>query len=554
MDTAHAAGAFFAIAHPYFAAGSTYNYSYAEIIDLADRVTGPYEFSLQHNSGNMADSLPLWDEALTGCAAARNIYHVAGDDGHENWGTTDYWTDVWVPGAASADAFIASLLEGRCVVRQKAAAITLPVDFWSLDATTLTVKYAAEDGSKVEFIGAMFGNIAGSVLQTNDGAKGTLTKAEAAEGVTYTLTDDVKYVRVKITDPAGKVVLTNAVKVDSDGLVFMTDTDPYDGMGANGAWYKCNLHSHSAGSDGTASYDAVQFAYAAQGFDLNVVTDHQRFTQQDSGVSSISDSNDWAVIGMNTNDDTPVSTYYPGQGGVLGMGHSGVGVKGNSEDSWGGAFHGKVGLRLSNISPTEPVVDLTNGHHSLVRVWNSSPSGAGIIIKPMSTNCMIPWQVQNSGGTMLVGIDKYGKLVVNMSGLEIGSSSSPAGSTRVTSIIVPKATGTAWAAGQPLYISASGVTLADADAVETVDAIGLAKEPASAGSASGALAKEGILVLADWTAVAGSATLTAGAKYYVAKGDAGKITSVAPGAGVTKMVGVALTTTALWIDCGRTPV
>ena len=80
--------------------------------------------------------------------------------------------------------------------------------------------------------------------------------------------------------------------------------------------------------------------------------------------------------------------------------------------------------------------------------------------------------------------------------------------------------------GMALYVPTDGsVDLARADIYPEV--VGVAKSDVAA-SSSGEYATEGQITRSDWSAVAGRATLTPGAYYYLSPDVAGQITSVAP--------------------------
>lgn len=82
-------------------------------------------------------------------------------------------------------------------------------------------------------------------------------------------------------------------------------------------------------------------------------------------------------------------------------------------------------------------------------------------------------------------------------------------------------------AGQLVYPSAAGtVNLADADAVTTANVIGFAPDDVSA-AATGSYQTNGLLTLTDWSAATGSATLTAGSRYYLSA-TAGRMTTTPP--------------------------
>jgi len=89
--------------------------------------------------------------------------------------------------------------------------------------------------------------------------------------------------------------------------------------------------------------------------------------------------------------------------------------------------------------------------------------------------------------------------------------------------------GTAVTNGQPAYISAAGVmSLAQANNVATTKVVALVQAPSIASGASGAYQTTGVLAAADWTAATGSATLTAGADYFLDPNVAGRLTTTPP--------------------------
>ena len=107
--------------------------------------------------------------------------------------------------------------------------------------------------------------------------------------------------------------------------------------------------------------------------------------------------------------------------------------------------------------------------------------------------------------------------------------------------------------GTPVYCESDGkVDLAKADAVATVQAIGLVKDVSIAASAIGNIQTDGILeaTTGQWDAVAGTTGgLTAGTIYFLSAATAGQLTATAPttiGEFVVR-VGVALSTTKMEI-------
>ena len=89
--------------------------------------------------------------------------------------------------------------------------------------------------------------------------------------------------------------------------------------------------------------------------------------------------------------------------------------------------------------------------------------------------------------------------------------------------------GSAVTNGQPAYISAAGVmSLAQANNVATTKVVALVQEPSIASGASGAYQTSGVLTATDWTAATGSASLTAGADYFLDPAVAGRLTTTPP--------------------------
>jgi len=82
--------------------------------------------------------------------------------------------------------------------------------------------------------------------------------------------------------------------------------------------------------------------------------------------------------------------------------------------------------------------------------------------------------------------------------------------------------------GMAVYVVSEGhVDLAQADALATAGAIGLAHLDVAA-STVGTYITEGLVTRPDWTAVTGTANLTPGALYYLSTATAGALTSTAP--------------------------
>jgi hypothetical protein len=124
-----------------------------------------------------------------------------------------------------------------------------------------------------------------------------------------------------------------------------------------------------------------------------------------------------------------------------------------------------------------------------------------------------------------------------------------AASSEVDVVSMTNANAGAITVGMPVYVSAAGsVNKASAGAAGTRQVLGLVKDASIAAAGSGFIQTDGILASADWTAVVGTTTLTAGSVYYLSA-TAGQLTTTAPtGSGnyVCK-VGVAISTTELEI-------
>lgn len=124
-----------------------------------------------------------------------------------------------------------------------------------------------------------------------------------------------------------------------------------------------------------------------------------------------------------------------------------------------------------------------------------------------------------------------------------------AASSEVDVIAMTNANAGAITIGMPVYVSAAGsVNKAAAGAAGTRQVLGLVKDASIAAAGSGFIQTDGILSSADWTAVTGGTTLTAGSLYFLSA-TAGQLTTTAPsGAGsyVVK-VGIAISTTEMEI-------
>jgi hypothetical protein len=110
------------------------------------------------------------------------------------------------------------------------------------------------------------------------------------------------------------------------------------------------------------------------------------------------------------------------------------------------------------------------------------------------------------------------------------------------------------AIGTPVYASGNdSVDKAKADAVGTVNVIGLIADASVASAATGGVQMDGVLTATttQWDAVAGTTGgLTKDVIYYLDPSTAGKLTSTAPSAAgqYVKEIGIAISTTELKID------
>jgi hypothetical protein len=106
--------------------------------------------------------------------------------------------------------------------------------------------------------------------------------------------------------------------------------------------------------------------------------------------------------------------------------------------------------------------------------------------------------------------------------------------------------------GQPVYVSSAGhVNLANANSTATAGVVGLCSTAASAGN-SGEYISHGLISQANWTAVTGSASLTAGAVYYLDTTN-GRLIANFPSSTVghtAVRIGRALSTTTLSVAIG----
>lgn len=104
------------------------------------------------------------------------------------------------------------------------------------------------------------------------------------------------------------------------------------------------------------------------------------------------------------------------------------------------------------------------------------------------------------------------------------------------------------AAGQPVYITAGGLlALAQADAAPRFNVIGLCAIGAAAGFAA-AYSTDGSVSLSDWTAITGTAQLTAGQEYYLSADAPGMLSSSPPPTGHVVSVGTAISSSELDIE------
>ena len=104
--------------------------------------------------------------------------------------------------------------------------------------------------------------------------------------------------------------------------------------------------------------------------------------------------------------------------------------------------------------------------------------------------------------------------------------------------------------GQPTYIDgSSSVDLAQANAAATSSIIGLVAETSISSAATGSIQTNGALTSADWTAVTGGVTLTAGADYFLDAASPGMLTTTPPVGNPNSVtcVGVATSTDTLQI-------
>lgn len=107
--------------------------------------------------------------------------------------------------------------------------------------------------------------------------------------------------------------------------------------------------------------------------------------------------------------------------------------------------------------------------------------------------------------------------------------------------------------GQVVFVSSSGsVNLANNTSEATAKAIGVVEDASIASTASGSVLTDGTITVADWTAIAGAPTLTAGSVYFL-DGVDGNITTIPPilaGSYVVR-IGTAISTTTLEVSISR---
>ena len=107
--------------------------------------------------------------------------------------------------------------------------------------------------------------------------------------------------------------------------------------------------------------------------------------------------------------------------------------------------------------------------------------------------------------------------------------------------------------GQVVFVSSSGnVNLANNAAEAAAKAIGVVEDASIAYATSGSVLTDGAITVADWTAIAGASTLTAGSVYFL-DGVDGMITTTPPtlaGSYVVR-IGTAISTTTLEVSISR---
>lgn len=122
--------------------------------------------------------------------------------------------------------------------------------------------------------------------------------------------------------------------------------------------------------------------------------------------------------------------------------------------------------------------------------------------------------------------------------------------TDATVISYTNGSGSPITQGQAVYFNAAdSVELAEANAAGTVPCKGLVYAASIAANALGAIILDGLISMADWTTIIGSASLTTGAIYYLSPTTAGKLTATAPSTvgQYVQEVGFAIDTTTLLV-------
>jgi hypothetical protein len=123
-----------------------------------------------------------------------------------------------------------------------------------------------------------------------------------------------------------------------------------------------------------------------------------------------------------------------------------------------------------------------------------------------------------------------------------GSGSGP--TVGPSGVFTPAVTGKVCRAGNPLYFKSAGVL----DLAQAIDSVppggvhpyqvsGLASFDANTGEQVG-LITDGQLSLSDWIFIAGTTTLTVGARYYLSQAAAGMLTDSCPSAPGTTVISV----------------
>lgn len=108
--------------------------------------------------------------------------------------------------------------------------------------------------------------------------------------------------------------------------------------------------------------------------------------------------------------------------------------------------------------------------------------------------------------------------------------------------------------GSPVYINVDGgIRAADASSVITAGVIGVVQDTLIATAVLGRVLTDGTLTVADWTAIAGTATLTVGGVYFLDATTPGMISLTAPSDAGDSLVriGTAVNGTTLELSVGR---